>query len=530
MTTEEDPQRQSSAVELAVGLVVGALIVVTVLFRRVRSLGMLASRMAIDESFPPNATQNTQVPRGTNELRALLTGYACVLEDINNAPAILWRKLEKPRLLRWLRFPAPRALVRILVVRHVSRSVDTQMRTLARRVALDDDQPGMQRDLEILEHFEQSLPTGLRVAVIWPVGLLAALVVAYILATVGVAGGSSKLLGDLATASVNLDRKAAVAAFTTAHRAARGSADEALLYGFAAAIVALSVLLVMAPLLPAFAVKRRLLAQVARLEEQCFAALGARRVHDIELDLTAQLLMAAPVAFFAILVVLASLTADPGEGRLSLGVLGAGLIVLAVLAGLELRARYAVRRGRQRCHGVITRFSLLLVCVLPAVWLANVMAEDVLSRINRQPIYLGLSDRTQFNCGRSLDDCELTYAVTAIQQNASCADPHRPLKPGEQFLRFDLDVESRVDEFSDPTLAHVLGLDHWSVAGSDGVPERDIYIYTKCSDGTEAIAQPIVPGTHTKPVVVINAPKRAAFLQLDMPNHEVSRWRVPPVG
>lgn len=97
-------------------------------------------------------------------------------------------------------------------------------------------------------------------------------------------------------------------------------------------------------------------------------------------------------------------------------------------------------------------------------------------------------------------------------------------------MRFDLDVESRVDEFSDRTLAHVLSLSHWSVAGSDGVPGRDIYIYTKCSDGTEAIAQPIVSGTHTKPVVVINAPKQAAFIQLDLPHHGVLRWRILPLG
>lgn len=488
--------------------------------------------MAIDEPIAPNATLNTRAPRGISELCALLTGYACVLEDINNAPAILWRELGTPRPLRLLRFPAPRALVRILVVRHVSRSVDALKRTVACRVALDDDEPGMQRDLEMLEHFEQSLPTGPRVAVIWPLGLLAALLVAYILATVGVAGGSSKLLGDLATASVNLDRKAAVAAFTTAHRAARESLNEALLYGLAAAMVALSVLLVMAPLLPAFVVKRQLLAQMVGLEEHGFAAVGARRVHDIELDLIAQLLMAAPVAFFAILVVLAGLTLDPGQqgAHMSLGVLGAGLIALTVLAGVELHARYAIRRGRQRRHGIITRLSLLLVCVLPAGWIIHAVAEDVLSRINRQPIYMGLGDGTKFNCGRSLDDCELDFAVTAIQQNAPCADPHRPLKPGEQFLRFDLDVESRVDEFSDATLAHILSLGHWSVAGSSGVPGRDIYIYTKCSDGTEAIAQPIVAGTHTKPVVVIDAPKPAAFLQLDIPHHGVLRWRIQRDG
>lgn len=101
--------------------------------------------MAIDRSFPPNGThQNTQVPRGTDELRALLMGYAGVLEKINNAPAILWPKLERPRFLRWLRFPAPRAMVRILVVRHVSRGVDALKRTVAGGAALGDDVPVVQ--------------------------------------------------------------------------------------------------------------------------------------------------------------------------------------------------------------------------------------------------------------------------------------------------------------------------------------------------------------------------------------------------
>jgi hypothetical protein len=66
--------------------------------------------------------------------------------------------------------------------------------------------------------------------------------------------------------------------------------------------------------------------------------------------------------------------------------------------------------------------------------------------------------------------------------------------------------------------------------GSDGVLEKDLYMYTKCSDDTEAISQPVVPAAHTKTVVVINAPKPAAFLQLDTPFDEVWRWRVPPAG
>jgi len=62
--------------------------------------------------------------------------------------------------------------------------------------------------------------------------------------------------------------------------------------------------------------------------------------------------------------------------------------------------------------------------------------------------------------------------------------------------------------------------------------EKNLYMYTKCGDGTEAIAQPILPGTHTKTVVVINAPKPATFLELDIPGHHVwpLRWPIPAAG
>jgi hypothetical protein len=125
---------------------------------------------------------------------------------------------------------------------------------------------------------------------------------------------------------------------------------------------------------------------------------------------------------------------------------------------------------------------------------------------------------------------EVAFTVTAIQQNAACADAYRPLKPGQQFLRLDLDVSTLVDRFTNPEIANILSLRHWAVEGSDGALEKNLYMYTKCGDGTEAIAQPIVPGTHTKPVVVINAPKPAAFLQLDIPDYGVMRWPIPAAG
>jgi hypothetical protein len=46
---------------------------------------------------------------------------------------------------------------------------------------LADDAPGAQRDLKMLEQFEDSLPTRLRLAFIWPLALLGTLLLAYIL-------------------------------------------------------------------------------------------------------------------------------------------------------------------------------------------------------------------------------------------------------------------------------------------------------------------------------------------------------------
>jgi hypothetical protein len=480
----------------------------------------VATRMAIDESRPARAPESAQVSGSTDGLRGLLAGYTGVLETIDDAPTMLWHKIERPRLMRWVRVPAPRALVRALVVRHVSRCISALKRSAASRAALADDAPGPQRDLKMLEHFEQSLPTGLRLALVWPLALLGTLLVAYVIANFVMRAVQSKLLGDLTTAAVDLNRQEAIDAFKN-ERLPPGS------YTLAAMIIAWSVTLVIVPLLPAFSVKRRLLTQLAGLEEHGFAALGARRVYDLELDLVAQLTLVAPVALFGI----AMLALPP-----PVPTVGVIQITVAVLACVELRARYGVRRGgTTRGHGHLSRLRQLAAWVvsigrprlsLVLAWLLSIgwFIFGVTQAGEEAPL-------AEKKVGEKVGGRELTFTVTAIQQNAACADPYRPLKAGQQFLRFDLDVSSTVDRFGNPEAANALMLRHWGVEGADGALEKDIYMYTKCGDGTEAITQPIVPGTHTKTVVVINAPKRAAFLQLKLPEYGVGwRWPIPPAG
>jgi hypothetical protein len=423
--------------------------------------------------------------------------------------------------MRWVRVPAPSALVSALVVRHVSRCISALKRSAGSRAALADDAPGPQRDLKMLEHFEQSLPTGLRLALIWPLALLGTLLVAYIIANFVMRAVQSKLLGDLTTAAVDLNRQEAIDAFKN-ERLPLGS------YTLAAMIIAWSVTLIIVPLLPAFSVKRRLLTQLAGLEEHGFAALGTRRVYDLELDLVAQLMLVAPVALLGI----AMLALPPPLPTVGVGVIQ---IAVAVLACVELRARYGVRRGgTTRGHGHLSRLRQLAAWVvsigrprlsLVLAWLLSI-GWFIFGATHAE----GEAPLAEKQVGEKVGGRELTFTVTAIQHNAACADPYRPLKAGQQFLRFDLDVSSTVDRFSNPEVANALSLRHWGVEGSDGVLEKDLYMYTKCGDGTEAISQPIVPGAHTKTVVVINAPKPAAFLQLDIPNYRVLRWRVPPAG
>ena len=98
-----------------------------------------------------------------------------------------------------------------------------------------------------------------------------------------------------------------------------------------------------------------------------------------------------------------------------------------------------------------------------------------------------------------------------------------------QYLRFDLEVWSDVDEFANAATAHALALPHWSVRDSQGKSTGNLYMHAKCGHGTDVIAEPTVPGSHTSTAVVVSAPKDAACLQLDVPSyHGVWIWPIPP--
>ena len=466
------------------------------------------------------------------ELHALLSGYTDALDEVNNSPAVLWLTLENPRLLRQLAFPAPRRLVTSLFVRYLYRCADALKSGAMRRgvVSITTDDP--KGNLEMLEHFEESLPPRLRLALVVPVGLMIVLSVAYLLAWL-CDTGYRNLFGDLMAAAITVNRTAAIEAVQSAYRLAQLQHPlEAYFFAGAAMIVAWSAVVAMVPLLPAFYIVRRRRARLAELEGKAFAALGARPVHELELDLIVRLLLIPAVALLGVAAVTQAVTQFLASNSVNIASVAIGLIsvALTILASMELSSCYRERRtGTARCRSFATKVSFALVAVLSTglfaslpIWERNHNRENIL-----WPRRIAQSSDHGDDARGWLTN-QLSFLVTKIEQNAPCVEPHGLLIDYPQYLRFDLEVWSDVDQFANPATAHALALPHWSVRDSNGKATGSLYMHAKCGRGTEAVAEPVVPGAHTSTSVVVSAPKDAAVLHLDIPSYRgVWQWPIP---
>lgn len=485
---------------------------------------------------PPELAEDTAALFGsTFELHALLSGYTDALDELSNAPTVLWLTPEKPRLLRGVAFPAPRRLVTSLFVRHLYRCADALKSGAMRRgvVSIAADEP--KGDLKLLEQFEESLPPRLRLALVVPVGLMIVLSVAYLLAWLCDAGYRN-LFGDLMAAAMSVNRTAAIAAVQSAYRLAQLQHPlEAYFFAGAAMIVAWSAVAVIVPLLPAFYVVRRQRARLADLEAKAFAALGARTVHEIELDLIVRLLLIPAVALLGVAAVTQAATqflATDSVNRASVAI-GVMSVALTILATIELGSCYRERRtGSGRCRSFATKVSFVLVAVLSTglfaslpIWERNHNRENIV-----WPRRVAQSSDHGDDARGWLTN-QLSFLVTKIEQNAQCVEPHGLLIDSPQYLRFDLEVWSDVDQFANPATAHALALPHWSVRDRTGKATGSLYLHTKCGRGTEAVAEPVVPGAHTSTSVVVSAPRDAAILQLDIPSYRgIWQWPIPPAA
>jgi hypothetical protein len=471
----------------------------------------------------------------TPELHALLGAYSNALDNLNSAPAILWVTLRNRRLLGRLAFPAARRIVTSFFVRYLYRCIDALKSGAIRRGVVSDTVDERNGDLEMLEHFEESLPPRLRLALAVPVVLLVVLSFAYLLAWMCDAGYRN-LFGDLMASAMSMNRASAIAALQSAYRLAQLQHPlEAYFFAGAAMIVAWSAVAAIVPLLPAFYVVRRERARLADVETRGFAAVGARTVHGVELDLIVRMLLIPAVALLGVAAVTQAVTEFLATGSLNVASVAIGALsaALTVLAGMELHSCYHERRqGTARCRSFATKVSLALVAVLSTGLFVSLPFWE--RNTNRESI---LWPRTIAQSSEHLDEArgwltnQLSFLITKIEQNTECTEPHGLLIDYPQYLRFDLEVWSDVDQFANPATARALALPHWSVRDSKGNPTGSLFMHAKCGRGTEAISEPIVPGAHTNTSVVVSAPRDASILELDIPSYRgVWQWPIPPAA
>jgi hypothetical protein len=487
----------------------------------------------------PEATPATRAPQQqvdiadlvgvTPELRALLTGYSEALDSVNNAPTFSWLKPENPKLPRWLPFPVLRYFVSAIFVRYLHRCADALKSGVMRRGVVSGAADEHNGDLKMLEQFEESLPRRLRLGFILPLGLIVVLLIAYALASLCHAGAQN-LLGNLTTAAITLNRATAIGACQNAYRLAQSQhPQEVYFFAGAAMIVTWSAVMTIAPLLPAFHIARQTETRLAHLEAKAFAAVGARTVREIELDLIVRLLLMLEVALLGIAALKQSqVTATAGVLKPVIAVI---CVVLTFLAGIELRARYLERRtGARRCRSFATKFAFASVTVLSLSLAASIPFSSNLKNGEFWPRkFPGETNDLHAIEGWLFN--QLYFVVRAIHQNVQCADAHSVLVDQPQYMQFDLEVWSDVDQFANPATANALTLAHWSVLDSHRKSAKNLYMHEKCSSGAEAISRAIVPGAHTITNVVVSAPTNASVLRLDIPSYRGRwEWKIPPAA
>lgn len=496
-------------------------------------------------------SEDDQVFSGTTELLSLLNSYVRALDEIDSKRRITWWKpCER---MPWLGLPAVRWFIKMFFVSRVHRCVSALQAGVVRHGGVGFELASKKQDIDVLNQFDQTVPKSVRIHIIWPVALLAALVVANMMA---IANGDlySRLLGELAKASVNLDRTAMIAAFSHSERFAEmnqlgGPTKWMLLVGAAVTVSTAAGILVL-PLLPAFGVYRQLRAPLATVEDRAFTAVDAGEVKDIELDLVTGALLIPLTAWPTMLFMWALYSyvrdgraRDGGKFALEMAGIVLTLVLVTVLAAAELWIRYRERRSPiqlrsnkvRRILRVFPKTALLLV-VANALTLGRgpdlqyEQSDDSELEVASDPAQLHSRGHDEIG---TIDD--ISFMVTAIEQNAQCHDPHSGLFEDPQYLRFTLETWSTRNEFADPAEARYLSLNHWSILNSRGDtsydPSYSLYMHASCGRGTEAIAKPLVPGTHTVTDVVVTAPRDAAILQLAAPaGHQPFHWHIPPIN
>jgi hypothetical protein len=490
-----------------------------------------------------NHTADTKELVGvTPELRILLSEYSDALDGINKARLFTGVRFDSGWVPRKLStFPALRYFASALFVRYLYRSADA-LKSGVMKCAVRGSSDENTDDLAMLENFERSLPPRVKLALVLPVISLAVLFFAYVLTWLCHAGYRN-LFADLATAAITVNRAAAVAAFTSAHRLATLQHPlEGYFFAGAAMIVTWSAILAILPLLPAFYLVRRKLKELAEVEASGYKAVQALPVYATELDLLVRLLLISAVALLAVAAVTQVLT-QRSATDLAVTVSVAIAVIataLTILAGIELASRYRERHDKgPGCRSVATRVSFATVATLSSglffalpLWEAYHNKEFTTWERNvvpTSPHPARPGDRDDGARGWLTD--QVSFLMTNIKPNTQCPESPGVPMDNQQYLQFDIEMWSDVDQFANQFAAYALTLPHWSVRDSHGNLTGSLYLHAQCSHGTDGISKPISPGTHTFSSVVVSAPKDAVCLQLDVPSYRGRwGWKISPAA
>jgi hypothetical protein len=130
-----------------------------------------------------------------------------------------------------------------------------------------------------------------------------------------------------------------------------------------------------------------------------------------------------------------------------------------------------------------------------------------------------------FGCGDGPDPvCDVTFTVTAIEQNPPCPGIDPP--SGKELMRIEVDAQAS------PAIRHrqavrALELSHWAVETADGTLHRDLQLVRDCSPDPWLFVGPLAPGTHPRDSVVVVVPGQVTFLWMDY-EKTAYRWPVRP--
>jgi hypothetical protein len=279
-------------------------------------------------------------PAPVSPVRVLLGRYQQALDRVEDGGHVLWARVGRRRFTRWVRVPAPRSAVLLLLTVHVRTRVRLLERRGNARVALLKECEAARQELDSLSHFNASLRRTPGAKLVAPLTLAGVLLAAFALSNLMFAHiPQTQFLGKLTEATMTLDRGDIVDSVVKSHM----DASDLLA---TVTMVLWAVSLVMLPLVPAARMVRQVLGEQPGLqsaEAAGFAALRARRPTEPELGLLTEGCLAASMLTIGLCILLAY-APDPGPIPAEAWGPTAWCLSLAALSALGLRVRLAGRR------------------------------------------------------------------------------------------------------------------------------------------------------------------------------------------